>query len=196
MSKFEISKARLAEIIKEEYASLQEAPYLDMPPEDRPVTDEEGVMLAGLEITGNPKTAINSAYDLTLKGLGFESHHMRQALHDLVDKVFDERDMSPVSERLTPDQLEIDEELLGKQKKENLEEAHCTPGTRDDKKKKNVKNPGPYIDSERAKAGVDTDGDGVPDGADPDPHDGKKKKKVNKESIDTIRELIKQELQR
>jgi len=202
MSKFEISKARLAEIIKEEYASLQEAPYLDMPPEDRPVTDEEGVMLAGLEITGNPKTAINSAYNLTLKGLGFESHHMRQALHELVDKVFDERDMSPVSERLTPDQLEIDEELLGKQKKENLEEAHCGTGhgTRDDKQDQDDDGDKDFADVQIARmtaSGMDKE-DAIKKTSRKkyNKKPSKKAKKVNKESIDAIRELIKQELQR
>lgn len=35
-----------------------------------------------------------------------------------------------------------------------------------------VKNPGPYISGEKAKAGIDSDGDGVPDGADEEPLDG------------------------
>jgi len=35
-----------------------------------------------------------------------------------------------------------------------------------------IKNPGPYIDGPRAKAKVDRDGDGEPDGSDPDPKDG------------------------
>ena len=37
-----------------------------------------------------------------------------------------------------------------------------------------IKNPGKYIDGERAKTGVDKDGDGVPDGADSHPKDGSK----------------------
>jgi hypothetical protein len=37
-----------------------------------------------------------------------------------------------------------------------------------------VINPGPYIDGPRAKANVDTDGDGVPDGADGSPKNGSK----------------------
>jgi len=48
-----------------------------------------------------------------------------------------------------------------------------------DKKKKmeeeEIKNPGKYIDGERTKAGVDDDGDGVPNKADKDPKDGSKK---------------------
>tara|TARA_A100001515_G_scaffold115335_1_gene96941 strand:+ start:2289 stop:3005 length:717 start_codon:yes stop_codon:yes gene_type:complete len=39
-------------------------------------------------------------------------------------------------------------------------------------KEEEIKNPGKYIDGERAKAGADDDGDGVPDGADKDPKDG------------------------
>ena len=38
--------------------------------------------------------------------------------------------------------------------------------------KKGIKNPGKYIDGERAKIGLDDDGDGVPDKADKDPNDG------------------------
>ena len=48
-----------------------------------------------------------------------------------------------------------------------------------------VKNPGPYIDGARAKAGVDTDGDGVPDGADEDPKDG-----AVKEEVEIAEELL------
>ena len=39
-------------------------------------------------------------------------------------------------------------------------------------KKDDIKNPGPYIDGERTEAGVDDDGDGVPNKADPKPKDG------------------------
>ena len=78
------------------------------------------------------------------------------------------------------------------------DEAHCGTANRDEdgssKSKKKVKNPGPYIDGERSKAGVDDDGDGVPNNADPHPHDGSKKKKMKKESLDSIRTLIQQEL--
>jgi hypothetical protein len=43
-----------------------------------------------------------------------------------------------------------------------------------------IKNPGPYADGARAKAGVDSDGDGVPDGADEDPKDGSIKEQKKK----------------
>ena len=43
-----------------------------------------------------------------------------------------------------------------------------------------IKNPGPYADGARAKAGVDSDGDGVPDGADEDPKDGSIKQQKKK----------------
>jgi hypothetical protein len=89
MSQYQISKKRLAEIIKEEYANLHEAPYLDMPPEDRPFSDDEGVESAKLEIGGTMKPTLERAKKLSLvSGLGFEPHHMRQALHQLVDDVF------------------------------------------------------------------------------------------------------------
>lgn len=41
--------------------------------------------------------------------------------------------------------------------------------------KKKIKNPGPYIKGARTKAGVDDDGDGVPNKADKKPQDGSKK---------------------
>lgn len=81
-----------------------------------------------------------------------------------------------------------------KEEDEKVDEAHCGSANRDEDKKdkKKIKNPGKYIGSERADA-IDADGDGVPDGADPDPYDGSKKK-MNKESLDSIRALIQQEL--
>tara|TARA_B100001113_G_scaffold262124_1_gene217072 strand:+ start:270 stop:668 length:399 start_codon:yes stop_codon:yes gene_type:complete len=78
---------------------------------------------------------------------------------------------------------------------EKVDEAHCATNRDEDKKdKKKIKNPGPYYKGARTKAGVDDDGDGVPNNADPHPHDGSKKKKVNKESLDSIRTLIQHEL--
>ncbi len=64
---------------------------------------------------------------------------------------------------------------------EDLEEAHC--GAEEDLEEsedktleeKEIKNPGKYIDGARSKAGVDDDGDGVPDGADKHPKDGSKR---------------------
>lgn len=89
-----------------------------------------------------------------------------------------------------------DDEKKSKKEKEDekVDEAHCGSANRDEDKKdkKKIKNPGKYIGSERADA-IDADGDGVPDGADPDPYDGSKKK-MNKESLDSIRALIQQEL--
>jgi len=55
---------------------------------------------------------------------------------------------------------------------------------------KKVKNPGPYTTG--MKAGYDKDGDGVPDGADPDPNDGNvtgKEKKTQTESVCTEAEI-------
>lgn len=44
---------------------------------------------------------------------------------------------------------------------------------------KNVKNPGKYMGGERQKAGIDDDGDGVPNKADKDPKDGDIKEQVD-----------------
>lgn len=35
-----------------------------------------------------------------------------------------------------------------------------------------IKNPGKYYGGDKQKAGIDSDGDGVPDGADKEPEDG------------------------
>jgi hypothetical protein len=69
-----------------------------------------------------------------------------------------------MAERLTPDQLEIDEVELGKQRREGLEEAHCNTaaGTRDDEE-----------EPEGERSAV---------------------KKLKEESVQSIRDLIKQEL--
>ena len=65
-----------------------------------------------------------------------------------------------------------------------VEEAHCggDHGKADEShcmeeqlEEEEIKNPGKYIDGERTKAGVDDDGDGVPNKADKDPKDGSKK---------------------
>ena len=62
---------------------------------------------------------------------------------------------------------------------EKVDEAHCGSANRDEKKKK-----------------PDEDGDGVPDWADKKPgeDDHADKKKMKKESLDSIRTLIQQEL--
>ena len=65
-----------------------------------------------------------------------------------------------------------------------------------------VKNPGPYINGERAKAGQDDDGDGIPNGADPESKDGdipaessseeEKKPKTTKESKSMTTKITKE----
>ncbi len=47
-----------------------------------------------------------------------------------------------------------------------------------------IKNPGPYIDGERTKAGIDDDGDGEPNKVDPDPKDGNITSKNKSENKD------------
>lgn len=79
-----------------------------------------------------------------------------------------------------------------KEEDEKVDEANCGSANRDEDKKK-IKNPGKYIKGPRTAAGIDDDGDGVPNNADSHPRDGSKKK-MNKESLDSIRTLIQQEL--
>ena len=47
-----------------------------------------------------------------------------------------------------------------------------------------IKNPGKYMGGERQKAGVDDDGDGVPNKADSDPKDGAQNESVNEEELE------------
>ena len=54
--------------------------------------------------------------------------------------------------------------------KEGLCEAGC--GYSANMEEEDIKNPGKYMGGEKQKAGVDNDGDGVPNGADKDPNDG------------------------
>ena len=190
MSKFEISKARLAEIIKEEYASLQELEDPRSPNkmswEHEGSADDFRRQVMNLVIQLAPNTLEPSKAAAVEEGV--------RDLLNALDIGIDPR--SQYTERLTPDQLEIDEELLGKQKKENLEEAHCGTGhgTRDDE------------EEDEGKRSVEMGADDNPEETKMDhlpakvlkkiAKKKKKKKKVNKESIDAIRELIKQELQR
>ena len=177
MSKFEISKARLTQIIKEEYQSLNEDNALtrtihrwaeeakSIPPH---------LTVARMVDAGDFEGAIE----------------MLEAMKAQAE--FQSMQAGGMAERLTPDQLEIDEELLGKQKRENLEEAHCNTaaGTRDDEEEKDeLENP------EKA----DLDGDGNLTKYERRRGNAiekamKKKKKLNKEAVDSIRDLIKQEL--
>ena len=50
-----------------------------------------------------------------------------------------------------------------------------------------IKNPGKYMGGPRQEAGVDDDGDGVPNKADPDPKDGAKNESVNEEELEERR---------
>ena len=56
-----------------------------------------------------------------------------------------------------------------------------------------IKNPGEYIDGAKAKAGVDDDGDGVPDGADKDPKDGAIKESI-KDHIKSKNQTLSEQL--
>lgn len=169
MSKFEISKARLTQIIKEEYQSLNEDNALtrtihrwaeeakSIPPH---------LTVARMVDAGDFDGAIEMLEAMKAQA---EFHSMQ----------------SPgMAERLTPDQLEIDEELLGKQKRENLEESNCgtAAGTRDDKEL-----------SPEQEEEMDANKDGRINADDLEILRDKKKK-LKKEAVDSIRELIKQEL--
>jgi len=175
MSKFEISKARLTQIIKEEYQSLNEDNALtrtihrwaeeakSIPPH---------LTVARMVDAGDYQGAIE----------------MLEAMKAQAE--FQSMQTGGMAERLTPDQLEIDEELLGKQKRENLEEAHCNTaaGTRDDE------------EEDKGKRSVEMGADDNPEETKMDHLPAKvlkkiaKKKKLNKEAVDSIRDLIKQEL--
>ena len=179
MSKFEISKARLTQIIKEEYQSLSE---------DNALTRtihrwaEEAKSIP-------PHLTVARMVDAGDFDGALEMLEAMKAQAEFQAMQSPGMEQSPgMAERLTPDQLEIDEELLAKQKKENLEEAHCTPGTRDDEEEE-LENP------EKA----DLDGDGKLTKYERRRGNAiekamKKKKKLKKEAVDSIRELIKQEL--
>ena len=176
MSKFEISKARLTQIIKEEYQSLNEDNALtrtihrwaeeakSIPPH---------LTVARMVDAGDFEGAIE----------------MLEAMKAQAE--FHSRQSPGMAERLTPDQLEIDEELLGKQKRENLEEAHCNTaaGTRDDDE-----------EEDEGKRSVEMGADDNPEETKMDHLPAKvlkkiaKQRKLKKEAVDSIRELIKQEL--
>ena len=69
---------------------------------------------------------------------------------------------------------------MGKRTMKDLDDEAKTRETnflkkKKDEKKEKVKNPGKYMGGDRQKAGVDDDGDGVPNKADKNPKDGSKK---------------------
>ena len=174
MSKFEISKARLTEIIKEEYQALNEDNALT-----RTIhrwAEEAKDIPAHLTVA---RMVDAGDFDGALE--------MLEAMKAQAE--FQAMQSGDMAERLTPDQLEIDEVELGKQRREGLEEAHCNTaaGTRDDEEDK----------GERS----------VEMGADDNPEETKTdhlpakvlrkmamKKKLKEESVQSIRDLIKQEL--
>jgi hypothetical protein len=156
MSKFEISKARLTEIIKEEYQALNEDNALT-----RTIhrwAEEAKEIPAHLTVA---RMVDAGDFDGALE--------MLEAMKAQAE--FQAMQSGDMAERLTPDQLEIDEVELGKQRREGLEEAHCNTaaGTRDDEEEP---------EGERS----------VVKGADKNP------KKLKEESVQSIRDLIKQEL--
>lgn len=76
-----------------------------------------------------------------------------------------------------------DDKELGPDLEEELEDVEVV-------EEEKIKNPGKYADGPRAKAGVDDDGDGVPNKADKDPKDGaiKESKLLQKENKTLLRE--------
>jgi hypothetical protein len=79
------------------------------------------------------------------------------------------------------------EEMLGE---ENVLEEDEDLFEIEDLEEEKIKNPGKYADGPRAKAGVDDDGDGVPNKADKDPKDGavQESKKLQRENKTLIKE--------
>jgi hypothetical protein len=92
------------------------------------------------------------------------STETEDVVEELEMKAFDGESNSDLEEG---EMVELDLDALKEELEENLEE-------------KKIKNPGKYIDGPRADAGVDNDGDGVPNRADPKPNDGA----VKKEAVD------------
>jgi len=88
------------------------------------------------------------------------------------------------------DNIKLGESLImeWKENKKTLKEQKEEPTVEEE-----IKNPGKYIDGEKAKAGVDDDGDGVPDGADKDPKDGAVKESV-KDHIKTKNQTLSEQL--
>jgi len=76
------------------------------------------------------------------------------------------------------------EPIVGADKVAEVMAALASAGVELPMKEADVKNPGPYIDGPRAKAGVDDDGDGVPNKADKNSTDGDIQEKMKKDSPD------------
>ena len=91
-----------------------------------------------------------------------------------------------IAELLAEEEDELGPDL---KEEETLEEVEIVEEVEELEEEK-VKNPGKYIKGPRTKAGVDDDGDGVPNKADKDPKDGavKESKKLQKENKTLLRE--------
>ena len=104
---------------------------------------------------------------------------------DLDEEIeINEEDIAAVIAELLSEKEEGKEDLGPDLKEEEtLEEV-------EELEEEKVKNPGKYIKGPRTKAGVDDDGDGVPNKADKDPKDGavKESKKLQKENKTLLRE--------
>lgn len=105
---------------------------------------------------------------------------------DLDEEIeINEEDIAAVIAELLAEKEEEKKEDLGPDLKEEetLEEV-------EELEEKKVKNPGKYIKGPRTKAGVDDDGDGVPNKADKDPKDGavKESRLLQKENKTLLRE--------
>jgi hypothetical protein len=169
MSKFEISKARLTEIIKEEYQALNEDNALT-----RTIhrwAEEAKEIPAHLTVA---RMVDAGDFDGALE--------MLEAMKAQAE--FQAMQSGDMAERLTPDQLEIDEVELGKQRREGLEEAHCNTaaGTRDDE----PENPEADLNDDGKLSKYEKKRGNAIERA--------MKKKLKEESVQSIRDLIKQEL--
>jgi len=153
MSQYKISKKRLAEIIKEEYQSLQRRKTRRL---NEDANDDTFAMVDTLQMILGPEQALEDIVQAM----------ERSQAHKILKYVMRMREIPLEGEPMAGDEVE---------------DYDPSAFNRNDENKK-----------------PDKDDDGVPDWADKKPgeDDHADKKKVKKESLDSIRQLIQQELKR
>ena len=123
------------------------------------------------------EAAVKTAEEELLKKY---SSHIKEAVENLLEQ---DEDPLTIGEEASTETEDVVEELelkaLDGESNSELEEGEMVELDLDALKEEiqadleeEVENPGKYIDGPRAKAGVDNDGDGVPNKADEDPNDG------------------------
>lgn len=113
-------------------------------------------------------------------------------LDEDINDLLEEEDLDEDIEINEADIAEVIRDILSEEEDElgaDLKEEETLEEVEDLEEEK-IKNPGKYADGPRAKAGVDDDGDGVPNKADKDPKDGaiKESRLLQKENKTLLRE--------